>query len=340
MKKVAVLLSGGIDSSLTAYLVKERYKGAHIEGVTLLLHKNFEDIERAKEVCKFLNIPHRVLDLRKQFEKRIVEYFVNSYREGKTPNPCAVCNQEIKLGLAVEILTSEGFEKIYTGHYVKKVEVEGHLALKRARDRNKDQTYFLALLKPKYLKHLEFPLGDFTKEEVRSAARELNLPTKERKESQDICFLEGKKLKDFLKEFIPPKAGNFVYKGKIVGKHGGYYVYTVGQRRGLGLRLGKPVYVLGIDADTNTVFVGDREELKTVKVELEKVNLFLPLEKVEGKLEGQIRYRTPPKRVSKIERTERGLKVEFEEPFSGVAPGQIGALYTENGILVGGGFIV
>ena len=339
-RKIAVLLSGGVDSSVVALLSKERYPDAKIVGITLLLYNNWEDIENAKRVCEYLKIPHEVLDLRKPFEERIINYFLEEYRRGRTPNPCAVCNQEIKLGLATEILTSEGFEKVLTGHYVRKVKIGDHLTLERPKDLQKDQTYFLALLKGKHLKYLEFPLGDYTKEEVREIAKRAGLPTHSRKESQDICFLEGQKLRDFLKKHIPPSAGNFVYKGRVVGKHQGYYAYTVGQRRGLGLRLGKPVYVVGIDAKTNTVFVGDKEELLTRKVVLENLNLFLPLEEVKDKpLWGQIRYRTPPKEVESIRETTKGLEITFKEPFVGVAKGQIGALYLENKYLVGGGFI-
>ena len=340
-KKVAVLLSGGVDSSVVALLAKKKlYPDADIVGVTLLLYKNEEDIENAKRVCQYLNIPHGVLDLRKPFRERIIDYFLREYRRGRTPNPCAVCNQEIKLGLATKILTSEGFQKVLTGHYVRKVKIGDHLTLARPKDPKKDQTYFLALLKGEYLKYLEFPLGDYTKEEVRAIAREAGLPTHSRKESQDICFLEGQKLKDFLKDYIPPQAGTFIYKGKVVGRHEGYYAYTVGQRRGLGLRLGKPVYVVDIDAERNIVYVGDKEELFTDEVLLEGLNLFLPLEGVRGKpLWGQVRYRTPPKEVEEIGETERGLKVKFKEPFAGVAKGQIGALYLFNRYLVGGGFI-
>jgi len=338
--KYAVLLSGGVDSSVVAYLVKERYPDRPVVGVTLLLHNNWEDVENAKRVCEYLKIPHRVLDLRKPFEERVIKYFLDEYRKGRTPNPCAVCNQEIKLGLATEILTSEGFEKVFTGHYVRKVRVGDRLTLARPKDPKKDQTYFLALLKPKYLPYLEFPLGEYTKEEVKKIAERVGLPTRSRKESQDICFLEGQKLKDFLKKHIPPSAGNFVYKGKVVGRHSGYYAYTVGQRRGLGLRLGKPVYVVDIDAERNIVFVGDREELLTREVELKDLNLFLPLEEVgEKPLWGQVRYRTPPKEVEKIEETPKGVRVFFKEPFEGVAKGQIGALYLENKYLVGGGII-
>jgi tRNA-specific 2-thiouridylase len=339
-RKIAVLLSGGVDSSTVAYMVKNRYPNAEVVGVTLLLYRNEEDIENAKRVCEFLKIPHRVLDLRKPFEERIIKYFLEEYKRGRTPNPCAVCNQEIKLGLATEILTSEGFEKIFTGHYVRKVNYRGFLTLERPKDTNKDQTYFLALLKRDYLKYLEFPLGDYTKEEVRQIAKRAGLPTQSRKESQDICFLEGQKLKDFLKKHIPPSAGVFVYKGKVVGKHSGYYAYTIGQRRGLGIRLGKPVYVVDIDAETNTVVVGDKEDLLKDTIEVENLNLFLPLEEVKYKtLYGQIRYRTPAKEVERIEETDRGLKIKFKEPFSGVARGQIAALYLDNKILVAGGVI-
>jgi len=339
-RKLAVLLSGGVDSSVVTYLVKKNNPDAQVVAFTLLLYGNEEDIENAQRVCKFLGIPCEVLDLRKPFRERVISYFLNEYREGRTPNPCAVCNWEIKLGLAVDILTEEGFEKIYTGHYVRKVNFQGYTTLARPKDREKDQTYFLALLKPERLKHLEFPLGDFTKEEVRQIAKEVNLPTKSRKESQDICFLEGQKLKDFLLKHFTPEEGVFVYKGKVVGTHKGYFIYTIGQRRGLGLRLGKPVYIIGIDAKSNTVFVGDKEELLTREVNLGSVNCFLPLKEVQRlNLWGQIRYRTPAKEVEKLEETPKGLRVTFKQPFSGVAKGQIGALYVNNEILACGGFI-
>ncbi len=339
-RKLAVLLSGGIDSSVVTYLVKKNNPDAQVVAFTLLLYGNEEDIENAQRVCKFLGIPCEVLDLRKPFRERVISYFLHEYGKGRTPNPCAVCNWEIKLGLAVDILTEEGFEKIYTGHYVRKVKFQGYTTLARPKDREKDQTYFLALLKPERLKHLEFPLGDFTKEEVRRIAKEVNLPTKSRKESQDICFLEGQKLKDFLLKHFTPEEGVFVYKGKVVGTHKGYFVYTIGQRRGLGLRLGKPVYVIGIDAKINTVFVGDKEELLTREVNLGSVNCFLPLKEIQKlNLWGQIRYRTPAKEVEKLEPTPKGLRVTFKQPFSGVAKGQIGALYVNNEILACGGFI-
>ncbi len=339
-KKLAVLLSGGVDSSAVAYLVKEQNRDAEVVAFTLLLYKNEEDIENARRVAEFLKIPHEVLDLREEFRRRIIDYFVSSYRRGETPNPCAVCNQQIKLGLATEILTSEGFEKIYTGHYVRKVVFQNRLTLARGKDPKKDQSYFLALLTPKYLPYLEFPLGGFTKEDVRRLAEKVGLPTKSRKESQDVCFLEGRKLKDFLKDYIPPKAGFFLYKGKVVGKHSGYYTFTVGQRRGLGVRLGKPVYVKEIDAERNAVILGDRDEILTYRVLLKDLNLFVEPKMLKSlPLEGQVRYKTEPKRVREIDFTGGGLEVVFEEPFFGVAKGQIGALYTAGGILVAGGII-
>ena len=339
MGKVAILLSGGVDSSVVAYLVKKKYK-TDIVAFTLLLYNNWEDIENAKKVADYLKIPHEVLDLREPFKEKVFDYFIGSYKKGETPNPCAICNQEIKLGLATEILTSQGFEKIFTGHYVRKVELDHFTALKRGKDPKKDQSYFLALLKPKYLQFLEFPLGEFTKEEVRNIAQKAGLPTKSRKESQDICFLEGQKLKDFLKRYIPPTAGRFLYKGKDVGEHQGYYSFTVGQRRGLGVRLGKPVYVKEIIADKNLVILGDREELFTDKVLLRDLNLFVESNTLNRyPLWGQIRYRTPAAEVESFRFTPEGLKLKFKKPFVGVARGQIGALYWNNEILVGGGII-
>jgi len=338
--KVAVLLSGGVDSSVVAYLTREKYGFQNVVAFTLLLYNNWEDIENAKRVTEFLKIHHEVLDLREPFKEKVFNYFVESYKKGETPNPCAVCNQEVKLGLATEILTSEGFKKVFTGHYVVKERFDRFWVLKRGRDPKKDQTYFLALLKHKYLEFLEFPLGSLTKEQVRKIAKDVGLPTKSRKESQDVCFLEGQKLKDFLKNYIPPSAGKFLYKGKVVGSHGGCYAFTVGQRRGLGVRLGKPVYVKEIIAPQNVVVLGDKEDLLTDKVKLKNLNLFVEKGFLNSfPLWGQIRYRTPAKEVEKLNFTDEGLELTFKEPFTGVAKGQIGALYWNNEILVGGGII-
>ncbi len=339
MGKIAILLSGGVDSSVVAYLVKRKYK-TDIVAFTLLLYNNWDDIESAKKVADYLKIPHEVLDLRKPFKERVFNYFLNSYKRGETPNPCAICNQEIKLGLATEILVSQGFEKIFTGHYVRKESVDYFTVLKRGKDLKKDQSYFLALLKPKYLQFLEFPLGVFTKEEVRKIAVEAGLPTRNRKESQDICFLEGKKLKEFLKSYIPPKAGKFIYKGIEIGTHEGYYSFTVGQRRGLGVRVGKPVYVKEIIADKNLVVLGDKEELLTNEVVLKKLNFFVDKDILNKyPLWGQIRYRTPAVEVEDFLFTSKGLRLRFKNPFVGVARGQIGALYWNNETLVAGGIV-
>ncbi len=339
MGKVAVLLSGGVDSSVVALKAVEKYGKPSVVAYTLILHGgNREDFENAKRVAEFLGIEHRVLDLREEFKQRVIDYFIEEYRRGRTPNPCAVCNQRVKLGAAVEHLRKEGFEKILTGHYTRKTTFEGFQTLARAVDRKKDQTYFLATLNPELLKFLEFPLGELTKEEVREIALKSGLPTASRKESQDVCFLEGKKVSEFLKKYIPPKAGVFIYKGKVVGRHGGYYAFTIGQRRGLGLRLGKPVYVLGIDAERNAVEVGDKEDLATREVVLEDLTTFVPTEFWKN-LYGQVRYRTAPQRVEKFEFTPKGLRLKFEKPFYGVAKGQIGALFVDDKVLVGGGFI-
>jgi tRNA-specific 2-thiouridylase len=337
--KIAVLLSGGVDSSVAALFAVKRYGKNSVVAWTLkLTPHNDIDVERAKEVARHLGITHRVLDLEKSFGKKVVKYFVNSYGKGLTPNPCAVCNARVKLGEAVDILLSEGFEKIFTGHYVRKGLLETFPVLKRAKDTKKDQSYFLALLRPENLKPLEFPLGELTKDEVRKIALEAALPTASRKESQDICFLEGQKVGDFLKKYFPPSAGEFIYRGKVVGRHEGFFRYTVSQRRGLGLRLGRPVYVTKIDASQNRVFVGEKEELKTDRVLLKDLNPFVE-ERFWRNLYGQIRYRTPPERVKRFEKKTEGVLLEFERPFFGVAPGQIGALYVDNEILVAGGII-
>ncbi len=332
--KIAVALSGGIDSAVSAYLLKKQ--GHHLLALTFLLLPS-QNLQRALEISNKLNIKHYIIDLKKIFEKEIINYFITSYKYGETPNPCALCNRIIKFGVAFEYAARKlGVNRFATGHYVGVGEYQGDLLLKRAKYKDKDQSYFLALIKKEVIPFLVFPLESVDKEEVKKIASDIfNLRCV--KESQDICFLEGKSLKEFLANYLPEKKGPVIYKDQIVGFHPGIYWFTIGQRKGLRIPLGKPLYIISLDPKTNTIFLGEKKELYSKGLILENINFHLPLEKWESPL-AQIRYRTTPVKVKNIIKKTEGWFVMFEEPVKGVTPGQVCAFY-EKDFLLGGGII-
>jgi tRNA-specific 2-thiouridylase len=343
-EKIAVLLSGGVDSSVVLKLVKEKYPKAEIKAFTLFLFSNYEDINNARKVAEFIGVPHEILDLSKEFQEKIINYFIEAYKKGLTPNPCVICNRKIKLGLAVKKLIEKGYKKIFTGHYVRKEKWENFFLLKKAKAEEKDQTYFLALIFPQFLPNLEFPLGNFSsKEEVKLLAKKWNLPTKERKESQDICFIPNKKIADFLKKYIPPQKGFITYREKIIGVHEGYYQYTIGQRRGLKLKgMKERLYVKEIIPEKNLVIVGRKEELFRKEIRLKHINYFVPIEKWKSfeNLFIKIRYKSPLIPISNYRaKREKELIINTEQPVWALTPGQVGAIYSGEGFLLAGGII-
>ena len=333
--KIAIALSGGIDSSISAYLLKQQ--GFDLFGITFYTsYSDEKSLELAEKVCKTLNIPWYSVDVSKEFEDLVVKHFVESYLKGKTPNPCVVCNREIKFGKLVKIAEDLGAEKLATGHYLRIGEYKGYKVLKKAKFEKKDQTYFLSMIKKEVIEKLFFPLGEIGKNEVYQVAEEV-FPFIKRKESQDVCFLKGKSLKEFFSEILPSKKGPIIYKGKIVGYHPGFYNYTIGQRRGLGVRLGKPVYVVKILPEENAIVLGDEEELYSDRLLLESLNEFVPIEEWE-EVEAKIRYRFSPVRVKEILTKKKGLEVIFKEKVRGVTPGQVCAFYRGD-VLLGAGTI-
>jgi tRNA-specific 2-thiouridylase len=336
--RVLVGMSGGIDSAFSAILLKER--GFSVVGVYMKLHDNEEyhkkNFERAKRVAKFLDIDIKFLDLSEDFKKEVYDYFVDTYKKGLTPNPCVKCNRTIKFGAMVEFAKSLDIEKVATGHYLK---CDGEFFYK-AKDKSKDQSYFVAQVKKEVLPNLIFPLGDLLKSEIKKEISKIEylMDFATQKESSEICFVEDSYI-DILKEHIDIdiKGETLNSAGEVVGSHRGYMHYTIGKRRGFEVRgASTPHYVLSINPEKNQIVVGSRDELRVDSFKIEKINMFDTLEEFEASV--KIRYRTKdvPCRV-KI-KDDNGL-VELLEPVFGLAKGQVAVFYDGDRVL-GSGIII
>jgi len=343
--RVAVAMSGGVDSAVA--LLRARDAGHEPVGVTLRLWTDPagprsdraccspESVLAARAACHELGFPHATLDLRDGFRKAVVTPFVSGYGRGKTPNPCIRCNGGFRFAALLAFARRIGAQKLATGHYARLREHRGRLLLARATDPQKDQSYMLARVDPRLLPHLWFPLGGQTKAETRAEARAAGLDAAERAESQEACFLAGSDYRDFLaRHGLEPTEGPVVdERGGRVGTHDGFWRFTPGQRRGLGVATGKPVYALGSDPRTNAVMVGPREALARNEIRVGSGRLFVPVERAEAKL----RYRSPS--VPATVRSEtRGFRIRLDEPAYGVAAGQAAVLY-EDDVVVGAGLI-
>ena len=336
---IAVAMSGGVDSSTVAYLLKKQ--GYNVIGITMRTCKP-ED-EDAKKVCDDLGIPFYLLDVTKDFKEKVIDYFVDEYLHGKTPNPCMICNRYIKLGKLIDFARSKGADFMATGHYTQLK--DGVLSM--GDDMEKDQVYFLSQMNKENLKYLKFPIGDLEKSKVRELAELLGVRVYAKKDSQEICFVEDGKLKEFLIEKTNgkiAKEGNIVdTEGKVLGKHMGLAFYTIGQRKGLGISSEKPIYVLKLDEKRNSIIMGSNEELFKEYLTAEKINL-LKVSKIK-ELEGmecfaktRSRDKFHPCRISVISDDE--IKVLFtQDKVRAVTPGQGVVLYDENYEVIGSGFI-
>lgn len=358
--KVLVGLSGGVDSAMAAKLLLD--KGYDVTGVTMRLlsplgtaeknnrtyplvdEKQERDIQDAKAVAEKLGIKHIVYDFREIFRKKIINYFIEEYKKGRTPNPCFICNREIKTGLLLERALQEGFDFISTGHYaeIEKSSLFGQerFLLKKGSDNLKDQSYFLALLNQHRLSHILFPLAEISKKEVRSRAESAGLLNAHRPDSQDICFVPDDDYTNLINSIAPdffPK-GNFldIYGNKI-GTHKGLQYYTIGQRRGLGIAMGYPIYVVEKNAVNNTVTVGTNDSLFAKSLIAENVN-FIAFDKPEKAMDITVktRYRQIEKKAKLIPVSEETVKIEFLEPERAVAEGQAVVFYSEAYVLGGG----
>lgn len=344
MKKVLVALSGGVDSSTVAYILKQQ--GYDVAAITLSLYDShsktavsFQAIEDAKKVCDFLNIKHFVLDLQKEFKDTIINNFISSYLNATTPNPCIICNEKIKFGLLLEYAKKLGYDYLATGHYAKIEEYNGEYKLKIGKDKSKDQTYFLYRLTQKELSSLLFPLADYTKDEIREIANSAKLPVANKPDSQEICFIEKTyheflqdNIKDFHKKVLP---GLIVdVNGKKLGKHKGLIFYTIGQRSGLGITTPEPVYVLKIDIATNSLVVGTKKDVFSRIAKIRDIS-FISNNVSNEDFKANVKIRRMHKPATALISKDIIL---FDEEQSSITPGQSAVFYKDDYVL-GGGFI-
>jgi len=336
-------MSGGVDSSATAALLLQQ--GMIVEGVTMKLTAGLCcDIGSAQAVCRHLNIPHRMIDAQTLFEQRVVQDFISEYRIGRTPNPCIRCNDLIKFQMLLSYAREQGFDALATGHYarVEQDTASSRFLLKKGIDLAKDQSYFLYRLTQDQLRSVLFPLGAMHKAEVRILARTLGLPAADRPESQEICFVPNDDYRAFLKEHAPTllRPGEIVMTdGTVVGRHDGISLFTVGQRRKLGVAAGERLYVVRIETESNRVILGKKPELQTGEMLVNNLSWVLP-EEVSPPLHAtvKIRYRSPfvPAVIQSCDIDT--LRVRFMQPVPGVCPGQ-SAVFYDNDTVLGGGII-
>lgn len=343
--KVAVGLSGGVDSSVVLLILKEQ--GYDVTGVHMQCWDYNEegctgerDKADAIEVCSFLNVPFKFLDFQKEYNDKVISNFYSEYEAGRTPNPDVLCNKEIKFGLFLDWALSNGFDMVATGHYAKVIN-EDVPKLSIPKDVSKDQTYFLYRLTSEKLSKILFPLGDLLKSEVKEIAFQNNLKNFNKPESMGICFIGKINVRDFLRRRIKEKVGQvFNLKGEVIGKHKGVPFYTIGQRHGFEIfkYTGEPVYVLSKNAETNSLIVGSEEEAKLNYFEVSEISFIN--EELVGNYGLKVRIRHLGDLLdAEVTFLEKKSQVSLEEKVFGVAPGQSCVFYTNDGILLGGGII-
>ena len=349
MEKILIAMSGGVDSSAAAHLISSQ--GYDAIGATMVVTRGLygnpdgasADALMAAKICEKLNIDHVTVDLCDEFKRYVVTDFVDRYLEGKTPNPCIVCNKKIKFGALLDYAVNTGCDKIATGHYAKvERDASGRFILKTATDSAKDQSYMLWSLSQEQLSRCVFPLGSLTKPEVREMALDLTFENAEQKDSQDVCFIPDGDYATFIKHFTdaPMPYGDFVdMQGNTLGKHKGIIHYTVGQRKGLGISLGRPMFVHSKSADDNRVVLCDNDQLFSKNLTASNINL-IATDRLDSPIRvlAKTRYHQIPVMATVNQTDEDKLSVEFDQPVRAISRGQSLVLY-DGDVVIGGGFI-